>query len=46
MNLAADLGGIFIVLDVTALAFFCTNYKYETDRTLGESDRLDSNQFR
>ena len=29
MNLATGLGGIFIVLGVTALAF-CTNYKYET----------------
>ena len=39
MSSAADLGGIFIVLDVTA-----TNYEYEADRTLG--DRLDSDQFR
>ena len=40
MSSAANLGGIFIVLDVT----FCTSYKYERDRTLG--DRLDSDHFR
>ena len=43
MDSAADLGGIFMILDVTALCF-CTNYKYETNRTLG--DRLDGDQFR
>ena len=43
MNSAADLGGIFIVLDITALAF-AQIIKYETDRTL--EDRLDSDQFR
>ena len=43
MNSVADLGGNFIVLDVTALAF-AQIYKYETNRTLG--DRLDSDQFK
>ena len=43
MNSAVDLGGIFIVLDVTALAF-AQIYKYERDRTL--RDRLDNDQFR
>ena len=31
MNSAANFGGIFIVLDVTALTCFCTNYKCERD---------------
>ena len=43
MNSAADLVDIFMILDVTALCF-CTNYKYETSRTLG--DKLDNDQFR
>ena len=37
MNLAADLDGTFIVLDVT-------NHKYERDMT--SRDRLDSGKFR
>ena len=43
MNSAADLGGTFIVLDVTALAF-PQNHKYERDRAL--RDRMDSDQFK
>ena len=37
MKLAADLGGIFIVPDVTARACFCTNDNY------GRYRRLDTN---
>ena len=36
----ADLGGIFTVLG------FCTNHKYERDRTLGDRDRMDIDYFR
>ena len=43
MNLAADLGGIFIVLGLTALAF-AQIYKYETERTLRH--RLDGDQVK
>ena len=44
MSSAANLSGIFIVLDVTVLACSCTDYKYERDKTFG--DRLDSDQFK
>ena len=43
MSLVADLGGIFIVLNVTALALR-PDCKYERNRTFG--NRLGSDQFR
>ena len=44
MNSTADLGGIFKVLDITALAFAQIVDINERDKTLG--DRLDSDLFR
>ena len=44
MNSAADLGGTFIVVDVTTLAFAQIINMRETARTL--RDRLDSDEFK
>ena len=44
MNSAADLGGTFIALDVTALAFAHIKNMRETAWRLG--DRLDSDKFK
>ena len=43
MSSAADLGGIFMVIDVVT-ACFCTNYKYEKDRTFGDGVDSDSSE--